>query len=71
MTLYEKYIRYIVAGETDGVSQSESVVFEIISDLKGRKGIGNEFEQIDSEIQEEIIDAWINIVESHGQTAGN
>jgi len=29
--------------------------------MTGRKGIGNEFESIDESIQEEILEAWVDI----------
>lgn len=35
----------------------------IIRDLAGRSGLGNEWEQIDKEIQEEIEREWQRIVE--------
>jgi hypothetical protein len=34
----------------------------LIKDLKDRQGIGDEWEQIDSDIQEEIKDTWTMIV---------
>lgn len=53
------------------MGNAEIIVSKIISDLRGRKGIGDEFDQIDADIQEEITQTWIDIVESHGQTASN
>ena len=34
----------------------------IIADLTGRRGIGDEFEGIDEGIQQEIKDAWAEII---------
>ena len=42
---------------------SESVVDAIIRDLSDRAGLGNEWDAIDSDIQDEIRDAWIEIIE--------
>lgn len=41
---------------------AQNIVFDIIKDIKSRKGIGGEFEQIDPEIQDEIFDEWVEIV---------
>ena len=41
---------------------SQQIVAEIVRDIKGRRGIGNEFEQIDPDIQAEIIEKWEGIV---------
>lgn len=43
-------------------------VKQIVADLSGRKGIGDEWEQIDPTIQREIIAAWIDLV--HGRPYG-
>ena len=40
----------------------KKVVEEIVSDLSDRKGIGDEWGQIDSDIQEEIKEKWFNII---------
>ena len=39
------------------------IVDDIINDLLGRKGLADEWEEIDWDIQEEITDKWIEIVE--------
>ena len=43
--------------------RSLEIIFKVIFDLKDRSGLGNEFEQIDDSIQEEIIDSWISFFE--------
>lgn len=43
-------------------SQAEQIVDDIIKDIKGRKGIGDEFYQIDLETREEIFNEWVDIV---------
>ena len=40
----------------------KNIVDNILSDLTGRKGLGNEWEAIDEDIQEEIIAGWCDIV---------
>lgn len=37
----------------------------IISDIEDRKGIGNEWEEIDDDIKEEIRNEWIDIVKNN------
>ncbi len=37
-------------------------VEKIITNICGRRGIGNEFEDIDDEIKEEIKEKWISIL---------
>ncbi len=37
---------------------AELAVEAIIDDLSGRKGIGDEWDQIDPDIQDEIIEEW-------------
>jgi hypothetical protein len=38
-------------------------VYDIIYDISDRGGLGNEWEQIDGEIQDEIIDKWVKIID--------
>jgi hypothetical protein len=42
----------------------EMAVHAIIDDLSGRKGIGDEWDQIDPDIQDEIIEEWEEHVRS-------
>jgi hypothetical protein len=42
---------------------AETVVDKIIANLRDRRGLRQEWEQIDEEIQEEIRQDWIKIVE--------
>ncbi len=46
-------------------SRSESIVIDIIEDLSDRRGLRQEFQGCDTEIQAEIFDAWRDIVASH------
>lgn len=38
---------------------ANKIVSFIANDISGRKGIGDEFEQIDEEIKKEILESWI------------
>lgn len=37
---------------------------QIERDVRSRKGLGNEFEEIDPEIQEEIVAEWAEIIQA-------
>ena len=40
----------------------ENIVDKIIDDLTDRGGLGNEWDQIDEDIQAEIKEEWVNII---------
>ncbi len=42
--------------------REEIIVDKIIDDIDMRKGLGDEWEAIEPEIQEEIKEAWLNIM---------
>ncbi len=63
MTLKEKYYDYVLDGKND-IPKEEQIVFEILSDFTDRRGLGQEWDNIDDDIQEEIIQEWIDIVKS-------
>lgn len=60
---YEKEYYDFILDDINPSSNAKRVVFKIINDITDRRGIGNEFENIDDEIQEEIVDDWIKFVE--------
>jgi hypothetical protein len=62
MKLKQKYYKYILKGLP--VSKEEEIVFSILNNLTDRSGIGDEWDGIDDEIQEEIIAEWIDIVKT-------
>jgi hypothetical protein len=37
-------------------------VYDIITDLTNRRGLRQEWEEIDGDIQDEIIDIWLEII---------
>lgn len=58
MDLYDKYYDYIVEDEKD-VSIEERLVFELFHDASGRSGM---IDDIDSDIQNEILTEWVDLV---------
>lgn len=44
--------------------QAKNIAYDILADMTNRNGLDNEWEQIDVDIQEEIIQKWIQIVEN-------
>ena len=50
--------------DSDNVEGHDAVGL-IIDDLTSRKGIGNEWEAIDVDTQDEIFQHWVTIVEKH------
>ena len=43
-------------------AKAEKIVGLIISDLTNRSGLEDEWEMIDDDIQQEIIETWVNII---------
>lgn len=39
-----------------------AIIYDLIKDLSGRRGLGQEWDNIDGEIQDEIIDKWYEII---------
>lgn len=60
---YEEYYDYVLK-DIEPSSKTKKAVFNIIHDLTDRRGLKQEFNQIDGDIQDEIIDNWINQVDS-------
>jgi len=60
--IFKKYYRYIL----DGVipSKEEEIVFSILHDFTDRKGLRQEWEKIDEDTQEEIIEDWIKLTKN-------
>lgn len=59
MTLLDEYYDY---REGAIASKEKQIVFSIITDMSDRSGLGNEWDSIDDDIKEEIIEKWLNIV---------
>lgn len=58
----DKYYSLILDKNEEELTLEEKIVFRIISDFTDRRGLRQEWENIDDDIQEEIIETWINIV---------
>lgn len=54
------YYKYVLNKKT--VSKAEEIVFEIIHDISSRKGLKQEWGNIDLEIKEEILKKHIDII---------
>lgn len=60
---YDEYYAYIV-DKVEPSTKTKKAVFNIIADLTDRRGIKHEFNQIDGDIQDEIIETWIAKIDS-------
>lgn len=65
MELIDKYYRFTSSSNKVETTKEEKIVFTILSDLRDRSGLGNEFDMIDDEIQNEIIQTWIDIAKNN------
>lgn len=61
MTLSEQFNRHRL-GIKD-LSISKKILFKIVNDLTDRAGLDNYWWNIDGEIREEILTAWLAIIE--------
>jgi hypothetical protein len=55
--MIERYYKY-KAGELEDATLEEKIVFDIVDDISDRSGMW----EIDSDIQSEIIESWVEIV---------
>ena len=58
---YKTYYKQVLDGKR-AKDESLAKVYDIISDLSDRRGLRQEWEQIDSDIQDEIISKWLSII---------
>lgn len=59
----EKYHQRFM--ENKDFSLAENIVFDMVRNLRGRRGIKQAWSDIDEEIQEEILETLIEIVQSN------
>ena len=52
----------LIAGQKAVITKAKKSVFKIIHDLTDRRGIKHEFNKIDADIQDEIIETWIGFI---------
>lgn len=60
---FNEYYAYIL-DKIEPSSKTKKAVFDIIKDLTGRRGIKHEFNSIDGDIQDEIIETWMTIIDN-------
>lgn len=60
---FQSYYQYVNKGIRPESKELEAV-FKIISDLKDRRGIKQEFNNIDGDIQDEIVEQWLGCIKS-------
>lgn len=60
---YNEYYDYVLK-DIEPSSKTKKAVFNIIHDLTDRRGLKQEFNRIDGDIQDGIIDNWINQIDS-------
>jgi len=61
MLLKDEYYDYILKKKV--VSQAKNILFDLVHDFTDRRGLRQEWEQIDEDIQEEILNKWLIIIE--------
>lgn len=66
---YNKYInklkRYRFDIPNSGSMDAHDAASEILDDILSRKGIGNELEQCDDAVRDEIFQHWVTIIDKH------
>ena len=62
-TSLEEYYEHILKNVDFGTIKNTA--FGILSDIKDRRGLSQEWDQIDEVIQEEIIQSWIDIIKKN------
>lgn len=65
---FDKYYDYVNRG-VEPETKELKAVFNIVNDLRDRRGIKHEFNNIDADIQDEIIETWVKCITS--ALAGN
>jgi hypothetical protein len=59
---YKAYIKHVL--EKEKATGTIGIVYDLIDDISDRRGLKHEWNQIDGEVQDEIINAWVKIVEN-------
>jgi len=60
--IFKNYYQYVV--DVVIPSKEEQIVFSILNDFTDRRGLKQEWNQIDEDIQEEIIKKWIKLTKN-------
>lgn len=62
--LREAYYDFVLGDvSVDAVPLARRIAYRILADMTDRRGLRQQWEQIDDDIQEEIIAAWIRLAE--------
>jgi hypothetical protein len=65
-TLKDRYYNYVLREKSKGeFKQEEIIAFLILQDFTDRRGLRQEWEQIDDDIQNEIIRTWVEIIKNN------
>lgn len=62
---YYDWFHKRVTGEVFSLGSAKDLLFDLLSDLTDRRGLRQEFEGIDSDVQEEILEAWLQIIRKY------
>jgi hypothetical protein len=60
--LIDEYFDYVLEGKCETIAKE--IVFVLIEDFTDRRGLRQEWENIDDDIKEEMIQTWIDIVKA-------
>lgn len=60
-----------MASTTPYTETAKKIVDDIVDDMNGRSGLGNELEQCDQEILQEIRDTWEALIVERLREAGS
>lgn len=58
---YTAYYDHVLGRQE--LSGTIAIMYDLISDISDRRGLKREWNQIDGDIQDEIIDEWLAIIE--------
>lgn len=60
---YDAYYEHIL--KENILVGNKAKVYDIIHDISDRRGLKQEWNNIDGDIQDEIIETWLEIIEKH------
>lgn len=60
MSLREEYYDYVL--KKASMDKAKTLLFEFVQDFTDRRGLRQEWEQIDEDIQEEILEKWLMLI---------
>ena len=62
MTLKDEYYDHVLK-ERPAPTKAKRLLFSIVEDFTDRRGLRQEWEKIDDDIQEEILQEWLDMIE--------